>query len=193
MKTVIFEPSSATPSSHSDSWRFIPDSALANAGKPFFLPDFADSFEACIAPAIRISRLGKSIGGRFASRYYSEIIPAVHFRSAEFMQRLHAAGLPEDPAVGFDRSIIMGGPMQFADFENMTPLTLEKNGELEAEWNPADAEELIGNALEQVSAFNTMKTGDLLIPAISSFTGVSIGDTLSLCISGKKLLRIDIK
>lgn len=193
MKTVIFEPSSRAIPPNRDSWRFIPDSALANAGKPFFLPDFADSFEACIAPAVRIDRLGKSIGCRFAPRYFSEIIPAVHFRSAELMERLRAAGLPEDPALAFDRSLIMGHPLAFTEFETAGTLTMKRNGETVAEWSLDPAGSVIGKALERISAFNTMKTGDLVIPALSGFTGVNIGDTLTLHLSGNQLLRIDIK
>lgn len=193
MKTVLFDNYSNHTGSGFYSWRFIPDSALANAGKPFFIPDFADSFEATIAPAIRISRLGKSISHEFAHRYFSEIIPAVHFRSDSLLRELTEKGQPSDPAVSFDRSVIMSSPIDFETFKNQGTLILKKNGDVTSEWHLSDFPLCFGEMIEQVSAFNTMKTGDLIIPGISSPVKIRIGDTLELFISDSKLLRIDIK
>lgn len=60
MKTVIFD-NIPSPGCR-NAWRFLSDSAHTNAGKPFFIPDFAEEFDAFLAPVVKLSRLGKSIG-----------------------------------------------------------------------------------------------------------------------------------
>ncbi|MDE6028229.1 MAG: hypothetical protein K2G23_09170, partial [Muribaculaceae bacterium] len=54
-----------------------PDSAMVRSGNPIFLPDFNCSFSGIFYLAVKISRLGKSIAERFATRYYSEAAPAM--------------------------------------------------------------------------------------------------------------------
>lgn len=120
MKTIVIE--SASPL----SWYFIADSALINAGKPFFIPEFADEFEAFLAPVVRINRIGKSIASRFAERYYTEIAPAVHFRASKLRRQLLAAGLPTDPSHSFDRAMIVGSFLPAIDFLSGAPLLMLK-------------------------------------------------------------------
>lgn len=120
MKTIVIE--SASPL----SWYFIADSALVNAGKPFFIPEFADEFEAFLAPVVRISRIGKSIAARFAERYYTEIAPAVHFRASKLRRQLLEAGLPTDPSHSFDRAMTVGSFLPTSEFLNGSPLLMLK-------------------------------------------------------------------
>lgn len=46
------------------------DSALARDGQPWFVPDFGIDWLWAPALAVRVSRLGKCVGLKFASRYY---------------------------------------------------------------------------------------------------------------------------
>lgn len=46
------------------------DSALARDGQPWFVPDFGHDWSWVPALAVRVSRLGKCVSTRFASRYY---------------------------------------------------------------------------------------------------------------------------
>ena len=119
MKTVIIE------SNNPLSWYFIADSALINAGKPFFIPEFADEFEAFLAPVVRISRIGKSIASRFAGRYYEEIAPAIHFRASALRRQLLEAGLPADPSHSFDRSMTVGSFIPAEKMLSGAPLVME--------------------------------------------------------------------
>ena len=50
-----------------------PDTALLKDGNPFFLPDFSDEIHYETELVVKINRLGKNIGERFAHRYYDEI------------------------------------------------------------------------------------------------------------------------
>lgn len=62
MKTLIYYP-------QSQQWRTIADSALTRNGQPWFLPDEGGQWNASLARAIRIGRLGKNISCDFARRY----------------------------------------------------------------------------------------------------------------------------
>lgn len=186
MKTVIAD-------SLPQSWYFLPDSALVNSGKPFFIPDFADSFEAWLAPVVKLDRMGKSIGARFAGRYWNEIAPAVHFRAPELRKSLLEASLPPDRAQGFDRSMTVGDTISIDTLTPTTTLHILKNGTRAASVNIHQLLHTASEMLEQISVCNTVKTGDYLVPVLAGPLPISIGDRLSVCADDKVLLFIDIK
>lgn len=192
MKTII--KASAKPL----SWCFIPDSALVNAGKPFFIPEFADEFEAILVAVVRISRIGKSIGARFAERYYSEIAPGIHFRSPKLFHSLMDAGLPPDPSYSFDRSLTVGSFIEAKDLFEEAPLEMElvkPDGCVEKVSLPSPDtwQSSISEFLEAVSNSNTVKMGDFLIPLLTKPLKISIGDTLHVRRGEEILLTIHIK
>ncbi len=192
MKTAIIEGNlSGNPSSQT-AWYFLADSALTNAGKPFFIPEFAESFEVCLAPLVRISRLGKSIAPKFAPRYYSEIAPAVHFRAPELRARLLKEGLPQDMAYSFDRSLIYGSFKEAETIER-DGIKMLKNGVVVAERLPGSTLEAAAHALEAVSAFNTMKTGDLIVPGLSEGVRIEQDDRIELLSGNERLLLVAIR
>lgn len=187
MKTIIIE--SVSPL----SWYFIPDSALVNSGKPFFIPEFADEFEVFLTPMVKINRIGKSIGSRFAERYFSEMAPAVHFRAAALRRKLLDAGLPPDPSHSFDRAMTVGEFLPAETFLNGQELAIFKNGEKAAICHPQQIKLVIGPFLEEVSRSNTVKMGDYLVPVLSNPVMINIGDTITVTLDGKNLLTIHIK
>lgn len=195
MKTIIIESSSPL------SWYFLADSALVNAGKPFFIPEFADEFEAFLAPTVRITRIGKSIASRFAGRYYEEIAPAVHFRASALRKSLLEAGLPTDPSHSFDRAMTVGQFMPASLIAEGKPLKLNlyKASDLNR-LNPFTVEcltagfnEKFDNMLEAVSKSNTIKMGDYLVAEMSEPLKIEIGDTLTVTHGEDTLLTIHIK
>lgn len=182
-------------------WYFISDSAIANSGKPFFVPEFADEFEATIAPIVRINRLGKSIPSEFEYRYWEELIPAIHFRSPSLRSKLMAQGLPTDAAVSFDRSVIMSTPIPIKNTDNPLPISLLKNSKVATVWGEESGRqcdidrfrEAVGASLEKVSAHNTIKTGDLLVPGLSKPITIKPGDRLELLVNMKPIMMVAIK
>ncbi len=192
MKTFIMENARNNPGNQTHTWYFIPDSALCNAGKPFFIPDFANKFEAYLAPVVKINRLGKSIAPRFASRYYAEWASAVHFRAPELRKQLINGGLPIDMSHAFDRSLIVG------DF---TPVTDLGDGKITLLCNSEECHDIpevaflsaINEALAMVSQCNTIKMGDFLIPLLSQGKEIKIGDILEVRKDNKPLLDIAIR
>jgi len=194
MKTIVIEGNRIDTPDDNLSWYFIPDSALANAGKPFFIPDFSDEFEAMLAPVVRISRLGKSIEARFAGRYYHEIAPAVHFRAPALRKSLIESHRPTDMSHSFDRSVIIGS---FSGIDcpggALPSYRLMKNGAEATVWRQSDFIRSVDQAIETVSTANTFKTGDLIIAGLSAPTPISLGDRLEVECDDKTLLWIAIR
>lgn len=193
MKTFVFDNNynlRATPDMV--SWYFLPDSSLANAGKPFFIPDFSECFEAIPSMAVRISRLGKSVASKFSCRYYSEFAPAIHFRAKDLLRTLKDLRLPQDKAWSFDRSLILADFMTFQDMDEVE-ISMRKNGNDAASFSTARMALTIDETLSLASCANTIKMGDLLVPALPTGSEIAIGDLLELVVDGKTTLSVQIK
>ena len=80
---------------------FHPDSALVLQGRPLFMPEEGEGWQAQICLAVKISRLGKNISEKFAPRYYDGI---------SFAMRLTLPSAPELASViaGMDSGIVHG-------------------------------------------------------------------------------------
>lgn len=171
-------------------WYLLADSAVTNTGKPFYLPDFAGKTEVSLTCAVRISRLGKSIEPKFASRYYSEYAPALHFTLPEYNDRLKENDLPQDPSRSFDRSLFVG------DFINITDLAsfkLKINGEEKGEFNFGNLHRTIEDSLSDVTHLNTLKIGDLLVPGLSGFFEIKEGDFLEVVKGEERLFYVKVR
>lgn len=183
------------PDLNGDSWHFINDSAVANAGKPFFVPDFADSFEAIPAVLFRISKMGKSIESKFAYRYYTEFAAGLHFVAKELERSLMERGLHTDMAYSYDRSLISGAFVPITDDSANMVLTLMQDGK------PTESDQVsIGTAMraadkaiEAVSRHNILKMGDLIMIPAAHGKRIAIGDRLSLDLDGTDVLEVAVK
>lgn len=72
MKAVVYINDDATSRT-----ALVCDSAIQRCKDPFFVPDGGAWF-ASVMRGVRIDRLGKNIGRKFADRYYTECVTAVH-------------------------------------------------------------------------------------------------------------------
>lgn len=84
------------------------DSSLLNGRKPMFIPDWTHDlrFTPCIA--LRISRVGKNIQPRFATRYFDAVAPAVDFCACDVLAAARQAGKSDTTARAFDFSFAIG-------------------------------------------------------------------------------------
>lgn len=193
MKTFVFDKNyNQSPQSDISSWYFLADSSLTNAGKPFFIPDFAGEFEAIPTIALRINRLGKSIASRFAGRYFCEFATAIHFRARDLMEKLYNLRRPIDKATSFDRSLIMSEWMP-ATFEDGIKVTMKKNGIVACEFDSKRLAMPIAETISEASYANTLKMGDLIIPGLPVGTDIDIDDVLELSCNGVSTLSVHIK
>lgn len=61
------------------------DSSLLNNKKPFFIPDWSQDVRMTPCVVLRISRLGKNIGEKFANRYYDAIALGLNIFAADYL------------------------------------------------------------------------------------------------------------
>jgi len=84
------------------------DSCLLNGRKPFFVPDWNHEVGVTGCMILRVSRLGKEIAPKFASRYYDAIAPGADFVAIDVLREAKASGRPWTRALAFDYSLAIG-------------------------------------------------------------------------------------
>lgn len=84
------------------------DSCLLNGRKPLFMPEWTKELGVTECMILRVSRLGKEIAPKFASRYYDAIAPGADFIAMDMAREAQAAGRPWTEAIAFDYSLAVG-------------------------------------------------------------------------------------
>lgn len=171
-----------------------PDSAQIRSRKPVFVPD--GDYMIITGLGAQIKSVGKSIDTRYASRYYSQILPVVFLLEEKAAEKVMAE---EDPAaceIVADYTAICGDTINSEELGSLmiktevSPL-VEKEGEEDVRRNfleMEDASLLLDEAISVASRKNTLKTGDIVarilrvsLPAeYNTILSVSFNDTLLL-------------
>ncbi|MDE6297937.1 MAG: 2-hydroxyhepta-2,4-diene-1,7-dioate isomerase [Muribaculaceae bacterium] len=170
----------------------LPDSSIVKNGNPVFLPDFDTSFSAIPFLAVKINRLGKNIAPRFAERYYSEVAPVLLLKADNIFSSLKNAGLPWNAAVGFDKSIVTGEFSEYQSLENTPPLSIFVNEESGSVLQLPQRHS-IAEAIYQVSRYNSLKMGDLILLPLDSDPVLLKLDSLVTVCNEKTLLKLPVK
>lgn len=84
------------------------DSSLLVNRKPFFTPDDSEEIRMNRCLVLRVSRLGKSIAPRFASRYYDAVASGADFIDLGKLTEARREGKSWTEAMCFDYSLAVG-------------------------------------------------------------------------------------
>lgn len=174
-------------------WYEIPDSAISRTGNPFFIPDSGSDYVAFPSAAYRICKLGKTVAQRFAPRYYDEATIGFSVVAVDILRGLRKAGLPWTRAVAFDRSCLLGNFMPLSAF--MEKRTFEITcGSQTISYFLASAIPGIDGMVSKISTDNTIKTGDIILPALSP-CGIALrmGEKLMVSAADQNILDINVK
>lgn len=171
-------------------WYILADSAVSNTGKPFYLPDEYGKTVAYLCVAAKISRLGKSVKKKFATRYYSEYAPAVCFQLPEYAEKLRNSGLPEDPSRNFDKALIVG---DFIPKEEIGELEFWLNGESRSIFKVEELLKSTDELLECISDINTLKMGDLVVPGLNGDIPLKEGDLIEIKKGRERMFHVRVK
>lgn len=165
-----------------------PDSCWLLSNRPLFIPDFADSFIAIPAMAVKSAKLGKAVGRRFTPRYFGEYAPALIILPRHEERNLRA-GKPIDAlSLCFDNAVVLGDWTRIADLPDPLPsaadtpalamgliphkieVTISDSSDNVSEEADSskiiEAEirtELFPDAFSMISATNMIKTGDVVM------------------------------
>lgn len=150
-------------SAHTETPAFyvLPDTSLLKDSRPFFVPNFAMPCSIGLQLAIRISRLGRSIGSRFANRYYDATTVAATFTARKHFDRLREQGLPWTEAKAFEGSIAIGTWQPLEVFPQKLFLNIGEHNIIEGVI--ADMLYPIDNIIFHISRIMTLRQGDILL------------------------------
>lgn len=134
-----------------------PDSGIIVRANPWFVPDDSAHWECHPLIGVRIDRLGMHIALKFADRYYNSFVMATHQRAAH----------DECPTAEWmrDGALAAGEPVALDTLGDT--LSLDIAG-LRVDIAIADFRSLVNAAIEYVSRFVTLRTGDLLLLPIGA-------------------------
>lgn len=173
-----------------------PDTALLKDGKPFFLPGFSDEIHYETELVVKIDRLGKNIGERFAHRYYDEITVGIDFTARDLQRKQKELGLPWEIAKSFDCSAVIGefiSKSEVADLGNVH-FHLDINSKTVQQGNTNEMIYSVDKIISYISRFFTLKIGDLVFTGTPAGIGpVSVNDHLQGYIEDRKLLDFSVK
>jgi 2-keto-4-pentenoate hydratase/2-oxohepta-3-ene-1,7-dioic acid hydratase in catechol pathway len=173
-----------------------PDSSILKNNKPFFLPDFSENIHYEVEVVIKISKLGKGISAKFASRYYDELTLGIDITARDIQARQAKAGMPWELSKCFDGAAPVGTFIPVSSVSDMNNLDfrLEINDRVVQKSNTSDMIFSFDQIVEYVSKFFTLKTGDLIFTGTPPGVGqLKKNDNLVAWLGEKPLLDFRIK
>ena len=114
------------------------DSSMLVNRKPFFIPDWSNDVRMTPCAVLRVSRMGKNIGQKFASRYYDAVAPGLNICAADILTQGDGV-----KAWAFDYSLPMGKFVDLSQWQKETIMSFDE-------------------AIHRVSEIMTIRQGDLI-------------------------------
>lgn len=189
MKIMALNRYLGTPISEPIAVDIIPDSAIIKDCKPFFVPDFSADWVYDLNIAVRINRLGKNIGEKFANRYYDAISLCLRMIPLDMVKQMSETGVVSNIATSFDGAVILGDWQPMETIQDQIKINI---GTFESSINKSDIK--IDNSIKHLSKFFTFKIGDILIPAsLNHQSKFKIGDNIIGKINDIDCINLKIK
>ena len=173
-----------------------PETAQLQTKLPFFIPKFSSEIHYEVELVLKINKTGKNIQEKFAGKYYDEIGIGIDFTARDLQTELKSKGLPWELAKAFDGSAPTGEFISKEKFKSVTDINFKllKNNKVVQEGNSKDMIFSFDKIVSFVSAFITLKKGDLIFTGTPAGVGaVKTNDTLDAFIGEEKLLTVKVK
>ncbi len=163
----------------------LTDSSMSRNHRPLFLPPHRDRWVMTFAPAVRISRLGKFVAPKFASRYYDAFTLMARLRPAD------PVALPASAIdTSFDSSVVVGDWIGMPSDES--PLRITLGGTLSTVIT-LDFD-IVDDTLAWLSSYFMIRHGDIIVPGdIADILPVGIDDRVEVTVSDAVCLDFKIK
>jgi acylpyruvate hydrolase len=174
-----------------------PDTAVLRNNSPFYYPEFSKDVHFEVELVLRISKEGKNIDEKFASRYYDAVGIGIDFTARDLQQKAKEKGLPWDIAKGFNGSAPVSDKFipvkEIGELANIN-FSLKVDGEIKQEGNTSLMLFSFNYIVSYLSKFFTLRTGDLIFTGTPKGVGpVRVGNVLSAYIGNEKLLEFEVK
>ena len=173
-----------------------PKSALLQPHTPFYYPEFTNELHYECELVLRISKNGKYIQDKFASKYYDAITVGIDFTARDIQNELKAKGLPWEKAKAWDNSAAVGKWVPLAEIKNRKDISfaLYKNKELVQQDNSKNMIHDFDYIVSYISNFFSVNIGDLIYTGTPAGVGeLVVGDELEGMMNNEQLLTLEIK
>ena len=181
------------PSSGEPVFYIKPDTAVHNRELPLYIPDFTTDLRGQLVLLVKISKQGKCISERFASKYYEQVSVGLSLTAYDRRQQLQAEGLPWEEATSFD-AMIVGNFIEKISSEKEMTVIFSKNNIPFQSIALQDILPKVPLVLSMVSQRVTLRTGDLLaIPIESIFYPLEGETTWTALLQEEKLFWVEVK
>ena len=173
-----------------------PKSALLQPHMPFYYPEFTNELHYEAELVLRISKNGKYIQEKHASKYYNGISIGIDFTARDIQNELKAKGLPWEKAKAWDNSAAVG---KFIDIKpeldtNNINFCLYKNKELVQQANSSQMIFDFNQIIANISMYFSLNIGDLVYTGTPAGVGeLVVGDELEGFIEDDSLLELTVK
>jgi 2-keto-4-pentenoate hydratase/2-oxohepta-3-ene-1,7-dioic acid hydratase in catechol pathway len=145
---------------------------------------------------LRISKNGKYIQEKFASKYYDAVTVGLDFTARDIQNELKAKGLPWEKAKAWDNSAAIGKWIPLANLKNKKDINfcLYKNKELVQQGNSSLMIHNFDSIVSYISNYFSVNIGDLIFTGTPAGVGeLVVGDELEAFIEDDSLLTLEVK
>ncbi|MGN6165853.1 MAG: fumarylacetoacetate hydrolase family protein [Flavisolibacter sp.] len=173
-----------------------PKSALLQPHTPFYYPEFTNELHYECELVLRISKNGKYIQEKFASKYYDAVSVGIDFTARDIQKELKEKGLPWEKAKAWDNSAVVGKWIPLANIKNKKDINfgLTKNKETVQQGNSKDMIFDFDYIISYISNFFSVNIGDLVYTGTPKGVGeIVVGDEIEAFIEQETLLTLDVK
>ena len=173
-----------------------PKSALLQPHAPFYYPEFTNELHYECELVLRISKNGKYIQEKFASKYYDAVTTGIDFTARDIQNELKAKGLPWEKAKAWDNSAVIGKWLPFTSIKNKKDINfcLYKNKELVQQGNSSNMLNSFDKIVAYISNYFSVNIGDVIFTGTPAGVGEAVvGDELEAFIEDDSMFTLEVK
>lgn len=173
-----------------------PKSALLQSHNPFYYPEFSNELHYEAELVLRVSKNGKYITERHASKYYNAITVGIDFTARDIQNELKKKGLPWEKAKSWDNSAVTGTWKDITAETLKKPVnfSLSKNGESVQKGVTTDMIFSFDQIVANISNYFSLNIGDLIYTGTPAGVGECVvGDILEGFYNQERMFELEIK
>lgn len=173
-----------------------PKTALLQPHTPFYYPEFTNDLHYECELVLRVSKNGKYIQEKHASKYYDAITVGIDFTARDIQNQLKEKGLPWEKAKAWDNSAVIGKwlPITAINDKNNIHFSLSKNHERVQEGNSAQMIHGFDFIISHISQYFSINIGDLVFTGTPKGVGEAVvGDELEGFLDQQSLFQLEVK
>lgn len=173
-----------------------PKSALLQSHTPFYYPEFTNELHSEVELVLRVSKNGKYIQEKHASKYYKGITVGIDFTARDIQNELQEKGLPWEKAKAWDNSTVIGKWLDITPElkKNDINFCLYKNKELVQQGNSKQMIFSFDSIVAHISNYFSLNIGDIIFTGTPAGVGECVvGDDLEGFIEDESMFELSIK